>query len=339
MLLILIVACSANKEEIQYSTLSIDTLFGVRINGDLQKVLIQSDDSRNPILLYLHGGPGSSTIMLSHSYSDSLRKYFTFVNWDQRGAGLSYSMDTDPESITEKQIEDDAIELIRFLLEKYNQPKLFVLGHSFGSIIGLRMASKYPEYFYAYIGMGQVLDWDKSVEITRHWLVKELTKAGDQNGLRKLEATHSPSMELVRKYRGHTFNPVNFDSIITSSPYYVEGYLGHHRKAREFTEKNIHINPCPNCDNSSLYDLEKIAVPVYFLEGRHDHVPACAPELVVTFCEKLNAPEKSVIWFENSAHLPNLEEPYKFQEVLIHIRKESKNHIDFCSHGENEGVN
>ena len=315
----LIMACITREGQSDQTAAPIDTLIDISINDDIQKVLIQSDNIHNPILLYIHGGPGASAMMLSHYYSDSLCKYFTFVNWDQRGTGLSFGEQTDPTKITEKQIENDAIEIIKYLLQKFKQPKLYILGHSFGSIIGLRLASKYPDYFYAYIGVGQVIDWDKSVELTYHWLSKEMIKAKDYQALKELELNHFPSIEMIKKYRGHTYNPVNFDSIMRLSPYYFEGYIQQYLAAKSFTEYNIRKNPCPDCDSSSLYYLRNIEIPVYFLEGRHDHVMACAPELVVEFYEKLNAPKKKLIWFDNSAHLPNIEEPEKFQQVLIQI--------------------
>ncbi|MDD4032878.1 MAG: alpha/beta hydrolase, partial [Bacteroidales bacterium] len=132
---------------------SIDSLYDVTLNGCRQKILVQSNNTDNPVLLYLHGGPGSSIMMRTHVFSDRLKDQFIFVNWDQRGTALSYHEGMDTTKISEDQLRDDAIELIKYLQNKFNHKKVYLIGHSFGSVLGLQLVADHPEYFAAYIGV------------------------------------------------------------------------------------------------------------------------------------------------------------------------------------------
>jgi pimeloyl-ACP methyl ester carboxylesterase len=299
----------------------IDSFEDVTINGCIEKISVQSDDVKNnPVLLYLHGGPGSSVFMYSHLYNEKLKKEFIFVNWDQRGTAFSYHEGM-TRNISEDAIRDDALELTRYLTKRFKKQKIYLLGHSFGSVIGLQLAANHPEYFYAYIGVGQVIDtkYDESVKITYKWLHETLVKANDHADLERIEKDHFPYIDIVTKYGGHHNLSIDLDSLKKTSPYYFEGYLDLAKKSQAYTLDCMAENP--NLKSIFNKRLSKIAVPLYFFEGVNDHVIACAPELVVEYCKTVKAPGAKVIWFENSAHMINIEEPEKFQDELIKIKK------------------
>ena len=301
----------------------IDYLYDVDINGCPQKILVQSNDIlHNPILLYLHGGPGSSALMWSHLYSEKLKDYFIFVNWDQRGTAFSYHEGMDPKKISEDQIGDDALELIRYLTKVFHKKKVYLIGHSFGSVIGLHLVANHPERFHAYIGVGQVIDYNKSVAITYQWLHDTLEKADDREGLKRIEKDRFPYIDLVIKYGGHHRLSIDLDSIKKTSPCYYDGYLELAETGRAFSQELVGKNPNPKAIHNK--PLSKIDVPLYFFEGVNDRVIACAPELVVEYCKTVKAPKKEIIWFGNSAHLMNVEEPVKFQDELIRILREKR---------------
>jgi pimeloyl-ACP methyl ester carboxylesterase len=301
---------------------SIDTIYDVNINGCQQKILVQSNNTDNPVLLYLHGGPGSSIMMYSHIFSKKLIDHFILVNWDQRGSALSYHEGMDTTKISEEQIRDDAMELVKYLLNTFHKQKVYLIGHSFGSVIGLQMVADNPDYFAAYIGVGQVAtDWDRSVALTYKWLHDTLVKANDTIALKRIETGNFPYIDLITKYGGHHRLSINLDSVIKASPYYFDGYLDLLKKGKSFSqyyvEKNANQKPA---SHKSIYDIN---VPLYFFEGKNDHVIACAPELVVEYCNKAKAPEKRIIWF-NSAHYISVEEPEQFQNELIKILIDNK---------------
>jgi pimeloyl-ACP methyl ester carboxylesterase len=300
-----------------------DSLYDITLNGCQQKILVQSNNTDKPILLYLHGGPGSTIMLRSHVFSDRLKNDFIFVNWDQRGTALSYHEGMDTTQISEEQIRADALELIRYLLAKYHQKKVYLIGHSFGSVIGLQLVANHPEFFHAYIGVGQVAyDWNKSVDISYKWLHNQLVKANDTTGLKRIEADTFPYIDLITKYGGHHRLSLDLDSMIRSSPYYFDGYLNLLHKGKDFSVK--YMGKYPQKQKEMNKSIWEIPVPLYFFEGVNDHVLACAPELVVEYCKKVKAPKKEIIWFEKSAHYICVEEPDKFQDELIRIKAENE---------------
>ncbi len=303
----------------QSSTVETDTLMDVELNKSFQKVLIQSKDLNNPIMLWLHGGPGGTAMFSSYYYTKSLMNHYTIVNWDQRGAGLSYREDIDTTSISEEQIILDALELTKYLIKKYNKEKIFILGHSFGSVIGMHLAERYPEYYKAYIGMGQVVDFKKSVNISYNWLVDTLKSVDDKKSLAKVQRTGLPDIWLIRKYGGEMHTKVDKNEIIKNSPLYYEGYLDNRYKALKFTRK--YMNKFASKTPKPVNKIKKLTIPVYFFVGKYDYVPACVSEVTKDYFAKIEAPKKGLILFQKSAHFPNIEEPDKFQEELITILK------------------
>ena len=300
---------------------AIEDFIDLQINGSLQKVLIQSDNTKeNPILLYLHGGPGSSLMMYSYLYEKQLKKNFIYVNWDMRGAALSYHDNLDPQSVSQGQIVDDSIVLINYLLKRFHKKKIFLIGHSFGSALGLYLVANYPDYFHAYIGVGQVISYKKSVEETYNWLHQKLLTENDREGLEKIEKEHFPLMSLIYKYGGHHNLSINLSDLIKKSPYYTDGYLELLQKGKKFSAENVGKNP--SSFGSEFEYIKHVSVPLYFFEGIHDHVIACSPKLVEEFIEKVKAPKKEIVWFLNSAHYVPVEQPEKFQNEMVRILRE-----------------
>ena len=295
---------------------TIDSLEDVTIGGIRQKILIQGDNIANPILLWLHGGPGSPAMLLGHHFSSELRRHLTIVHWDQRGAGLSYSPELEAEQISEDLIESDAAELTRWLARRFNKKKIYLLGHSFGSVIGLRLAAAHPELFCAYIGVGQVIEPSRSEELTYAWLEHTLRQVGDQEGLERIREARFPVIDLVVRYGGRMHQPVDYNDIIKSSPYYFDGYIERTNTARDFCRQAIAANKTKGPDDF-FREAPELPIPAYFIAGRFDRIPACAPALVVEYCRRLRAPHKEVLWLEKSGHLPNLEEPRRFQTLIL----------------------
>ena len=138
------------------SARSITTLEKVRIGGSGQWVLERAEDVDNPVILYLHGGPGTSQLTSNRRNTRYLEKFFTVVNWDQRGAGKSYRAISDAGKMTVDQFVQDTRDLTRYLLAKFHQERLVLVGHSWGSVIGALTVSRYPELYSCYVGIGQV---------------------------------------------------------------------------------------------------------------------------------------------------------------------------------------
>lgn len=135
--------------------------FEVRLGGVRQVVNVRGADRANPILLFIHGGPGAVEMPIAWSFQRPWEDFFTIVQYDQRGAGRSYPLN-DPAviapTLTLERYRDDAIELAELLRARYGKRKIFVLGHSWGSAVGLALAIERPDLLHAYIGMGQIID-------------------------------------------------------------------------------------------------------------------------------------------------------------------------------------
>jgi len=295
---------------------AINSFLDIKLNGINQKILVQSNDLKNPVLLWLHGGPGTSEMFINHYCMNKVLDYFTIVHWDQRGTALSYNKNIKSKDISFDKILDDAAKLTEILKQKYKQKKIFIIGHSFGSVLGIHLINKYPDNYYAYVGIGQVVDENKSQEITYDWFIKKLKENNDNAELSKLRKAKKVSRELIDKYKGIFWKEKRLMDVIKESPYYYKEYNDIYLESMKFVRIALSKNPSVQ-EKNILKDICKVNVPVYFFEGRHDRIAACAPELVVEYNKIIKAPRHEIIWFDESAHHPNIDEPNKFQSVMI----------------------
>jgi pimeloyl-ACP methyl ester carboxylesterase len=149
-------------------------------------LLIRGWDRSNPILLHLHGGPGSADISIARFFDTELIEHFTVVHWDQRGAGKSFSPDIPPESMTRDQFVEDIRELAVLLGKRFDVPRIYLVGHSWGSEIGALAASRYPELFHAYVGVAQVVEESEQERISYQFVLDKAREAGNQKAIREL---------------------------------------------------------------------------------------------------------------------------------------------------------
>lgn len=130
--------------------------FFVEINGLKQGMFLQSENTENPVLLYLHGGPGSPEIAFAERLTTGLEKLFTVCWWEQRGSGISYNRKITPKEMTLEQMVSDTIEVTHYLRNRFGKEKIYIMGHSWGSLLGVMTVKQQPELFHAYVGIGQI---------------------------------------------------------------------------------------------------------------------------------------------------------------------------------------
>ena len=169
----------------------VDDLRAIPINGTMQWISVRGRDARNPILLFLHGGPGSPTMPADYTFQTPWEDYFTVVQWDQRGTGKTY-VANDPKvvapTMTVQQMTSDAEEVVRYLQTTYKKRKIVLLGHSWGTVLGVALAQKHPEWFYAYVGVGQLID-TKQNEVDGYIFALESARAShNAEAIKELEA-------------------------------------------------------------------------------------------------------------------------------------------------------
>ena len=299
----------------------------VNINGVEQGMFIKSKDVNNPVLLYLHGG--MPDYFLTQRYPTGLEDYFTVVWWEQRGSGISYSADIPPETMTLEQMISDTLEVTNYLRHRFGKEKIYLMGHSGGTFIGIQAAARAPELYYAYIGVAQMSNQLKSEKLAYEYMLEQFKKNGNKEMARKLEAApvtmtdgtpdaylalRDPAMHSLGIGTMH-----DMDSVLT-------GIFIPSLQSRDYTlsEKvntwrgKANSGVAPLWDDILSTDLSKevteLSIPVYFFEGIYDYT--CSYILAKEYFDQLKAPIKGFYTFEQSAHSPLFEEPEKMGHIL-----------------------
>jgi pimeloyl-ACP methyl ester carboxylesterase len=306
---------------------SISEKIHVNINGVDQGMFIKSKDSANPVLLYLHGG--MPDYFLTRRYPSGLEDYFTVVWWEQRGSGLSYSAAIPPETMTLEQMISDTKEVTNWLRKRFGKEKIYLMGHSGGTFIGIQVAARAPELYYAYIGVAQMSNQLKSERLAYEYMLKQFQEKGNTKMVRKLEAAPVTMAEgtpdAYRAMRDEAMHSLgigtthDMNSVIT-------GIFLPSLTCREYTliEKvNLWLGKSRSgisvlWANMLATDLTKqvteLNLPVYFFHGIHDYTVSYI--LAKDYFGKLKAPMKGFYTFEQSAHSPLFEEPEKMWYII-----------------------
>lgn len=180
-------------------TKSVNEYNRIVLNGVEHGVFIKGNNITNPVLLVLHGGPGFSDFYFWQTHNKDLEQRYTVVSYDQRGTGLSYNEAVPPESMTFDQLENDALSLIQLLKERFKKDKIFLVGYSAGTIIGVNLVKKHPSLFYAYIGVGQVTNLYLNEKISLSYSIQQAKFQKDSTALSQLQ-------ELKKRYPSRTKN-------------------------------------------------------------------------------------------------------------------------------------
>jgi pimeloyl-ACP methyl ester carboxylesterase len=302
----------------------IESLETVELGGVEQTIYLRGHDRNNPVMLFLHGGPGVPEMPLARDFGLQLEEHFVVVHWDQRGAGNSCISDVPDESLNLEQYLLDTVELVNLLRSRFGVEKLYLVGHSWGSILGVMIAERHPELFYAYVGMGQVVNMDRGEEISYRFVLDRAKAEGNEEALEELATIHPPyatTQELLTQrawlshYHGDIYEGGGTSELVRGVLFSPEYPIG-----KKLSFYGCAINSVDQAwgdlqDFDFIRDVPRLDVPVYFFAGRHDYNTPF--ELVEEFSSTLEAPHNEIVWFENSAHSPNLEESDLYQDILI----------------------
>lgn len=306
---------------------SIATLEKVDLNGSQQWISIRGKDVNKPVLLFLAGGPGGSQLVTARRALGELEDYFVVVNWEQPGAGKSFDA-VDRSTLSPERYVTDGIALTNYLRERFDEEKIYILGESWGSVVGVWMVQHNPELFHAFIGTGQMVAFLETDLMCYEFVLELMEERGNTAKVAQLKEQGPP-------------------------PYYGKGVAM--KEAAFLTETYAYMNADPNIADDGfntwqdlsgseygLYDkvnwflgalvtmdavypqlwevdfrvqATQLEVPVYFLLGRHDvNAP---PVLAEEYFELLDAPHKELIWFERSGHNPWVTESSVFVDVVV----------------------
>ena len=304
---------------------SIASLERVHIGGMPQWILIRGAHIANPVILFLHGGPGMPAMYLAHRFQRPLEKDFTVIQWDRRGAGKTFRKDTPPESIRVTQEIADAVSLVKLMGSRLEHSKVFLVGHSYGTYLGMILANRFPELFHAYIGIGQLAySEERNRELQREWIQLQAKSSGDARLLRDLDAEAPIDYEeYLFKFGGALHNGRSFTPLLMAglrAPEYSLKDVLNVRRGVVFTHKNMKYDAIKG---DLIDEIRNLNIPVFFFTGRYDYVDPF--QFTVEYANKLLAPKKETVWFENSAHFPFFEEPEKFAGEMKRVARESQN--------------
>jgi pimeloyl-ACP methyl ester carboxylesterase len=306
---------------------SIAELRELELNGRKQWISLRGWNQKAPILLFLAGGPGGTQMAAVRHELAELEKHFVVVNWDQPGSGKSYNAEKIKNITVETYIEDGNA-LTEYLKECFSQEKIYLIGESWGSALGIFLIDKYPESYHAFIGTGQMvdfaeterMDYAKAMEIAKSnsdiALIEKLTENGEPpyygEDVTWKSAVYLNYLSQYMARDPEIHNPgYNTLRDVGSAEY---GLLDKINYFRGIINTFGHVY-------QQLYDIDlrsdyaKLEVPVYFFLGRHDiNAPTV---LVEEYVQVLDAPDKGIVWFEHSGHSPWINERAKFvREVL-----------------------
>jgi pimeloyl-ACP methyl ester carboxylesterase len=308
----------------------------IPIGGIEQWVTINGEDKEKPVILFLHGGPGSTMSQYDDTVYGSWKKDFILVYWDQRGAGRTFGRNA-PETVTEdywienpltvERMTADGIELSAFLIKHLGKQKITLLGTSWGSVLGANMALKRPDLFDAYIGHSQVVNGAEGFLHAYNTVTKLAQTAEDQKSLSELKVLGPPPyedarksgqlMRIIKKYeREHSTpapdswwkltsdydNEKDANDRYNGDDYSFLYFAGHKKMGIKSMESDV------NFMKDGLY----YQIPVYFIQGEEDILTA--KELTKAYFDKVKAPKKEFVIVPGAAHGHNqdvIEAQYK----------------------------
>lgn len=293
----------------------------INIRGGKLGFFIKGKNKDNPVLLYLHGG--MPDYCLTQQYPTGLDEIFTVVWLEQRGAGLSYNARTIDKPTTMDDLIFDTNAVTNYLRERFSQDKIYIMAHSGGSYLGIKMIEKYPELYKAYIGVAQISYQKLSEQKAYDYMIEQYKN----NPKRKKvydELIDNPvelSKPLPLKYteiRDYAMHDLGIGTMQKMKDV-MTGIFIPSLLFKEYSLKDK-INLWRGKASSGIsiiwteiinHDLAQestsFKIPVYFLHGVYDYT--CSYQLAKQYFEKIEAPYKGFYSFNHSAHSPIFEEP------------------------------
>ena len=319
---------------------SIDFSGYIELGGIKQYVSVRGESDRNPILLFLHGGPGAPVSCVSYCYQRPLERSLTVVNWDQRGSGRTYYENADCSRITIDTLVTDLEELIGLLRDKLPGRKIYLLGFSFGTAIALNYLSRHPEGVDAYISVGQCVDMKKGLDVNIERVLssgKKGARFDDVNMHRLLDRIYACTegtaiggiknyMRLQRLFSGS----ISLGNEKSIAGYFIMGSVSPFLGARDLRWK---LKQC--LDTKGYFTVESelmkylflefdafrlvkdFRIPVCFLSGEGDYTTPVS--LVKEYARTVTAPNKRMLTVKRAGHSPMFDRPEAFVAAMNEV--------------------
>ena len=306
---------------------SIAVLEKVKLGGSEEWITIRGKDSHNPVLLFLAGGPGGSQLASERRALAGLEDHFVVVNWDQPGAGKSFDA-VDRSKLTPDRYITDTRELVLNLQQRFGKEKVYVLGESWGSALGIMVVQRYPELFHAFIGTGQMVAFLENDLICYDFALRLAAERGDKKKVEQLKQQGPPPYygnDVALKFAAYLMELDNYmnENPAIANPGFntLQDLAGSEYGLYDKVNFVRGLLDTFGVVYPQLWDVDfrkqvkRLEVPVYFLIGRHD--VSASPKLAEEYFNILSAPHKELIWFEHSGHGPWMNESVKFVDVMV----------------------
>ncbi|MHB8061221.1 MAG: alpha/beta hydrolase [Ruminiclostridium sp.] len=303
-------------------TNSISVLEQVKINGSSHEIMIRGNDKDNPVIIFVHGGPGCSEIPYAVKYQNLLETNFTVVNYDQRASGKSYHFFEDYSNLSTDLLVEDLLAMTDYTSAHLGKEKVILIGHSFGTYIAIKAANKAPEKYEAYIGIGQMSNQTESEIDSLNYCINQAQNDGNTDDVLYLQgltdiikngSTFTPR-NYVRKYGGASRlidEPGSTDiGILLSNEYNLLDVIRYNygiSLSQKIFLKEVLRNPLTN-------EVTKLKLPCYFVMGKYDYMTSS--NAAKKFFYMIEADKKEFVVFKKSAHYPQFEEKEKFYEWM-----------------------
>lgn len=303
-----------NRKEAMSVNIShkIDTILTPDIGGIKQVLEIKTDDSNKPVLLFLSGGPGSSMMPAAGKFTSILKDKFTIVQWDQRDAGKTLALNPSPNQPSVEQMEKDTYQVVRFLTKELNKEKVYLLGSSWGNVLGFYMVENHPELLHSYFAVNPVV----SQLASEQELLEILKIYFKENSIASKELTNvtipfkkDEDLFYIRKWLFYKEGK----KYVTSDEF-QNGFLKWSKTWSPVWNEVMNID-LPKT-------LKKVKCPVYFFVGKNDI--QTSTEITQNYFKTLKAPRKGLFLFENSGHQIHKDEPEKLQNAIIQALEAKK---------------
>jgi pimeloyl-ACP methyl ester carboxylesterase len=288
------------------------------LGGSRQAVLLRGADTANPVVLFLHGGPGMPAMYLAHAFQRPLERDFVMVQWDRRGAGKSYGARLPAESLTVRRTLADLYELTQRLRSRFHQDRIYLVAHSWGTYLGLVAVAEHPEWYRAFVGMGQLVPDTQAAHAAQRALVlEEARRRGDTAIVARLQA---PGMRVRESEMfamgGELRSATSFWPLLRTglaAPEYTLLDAWNVQRGAQLLGAVLDGSAGPALPAAG----STLKVPVFLFLGRYDYNTPSAT--ASAYLDSLAAPLKGAVWFERSAHFPFFEEPERFHQELRRV--------------------
>ncbi len=292
----------------QYQTLfaAINIQESVKIGGINQWIQITGTSDKNPVLLFLHGGPGNSAMSYADKFTSDLQNNFLVVLWDQRETGRTLKLNSSNKPLSLALVETDVAEMINYLRTRFSQDKIYLMGHSWGGFLALHMANRHPELLKACFAISPMVNQLESERLSLTWIKEKAKEAKNQTALAELQQVQIPFE--------------NGEQI-----YLHRNWLAHFSGNKALSKSYVHVwatrwlglfNEASAIDFS--IQAPAINCPVYFFVGGKDYQTHF--KLTEGYFKNVKAEKKELFWFTNSGHNLNLTEPKKLQEIILRCK-------------------